>query len=115
MSFWNYVSDALVTFWVNDENVKLRRHADGVVQPDVADTAASLVATRIEAEKLAPRLRRHAEGPTGSCTFRRWVRALPDLSSLQEPEEPDMVRPFHACKCCAKGDRQPARAGFEPP
>ena len=68
-----------------------------------------------EATKLAQLLRRHAERPTGSCTFRRWVRTLSDLSSLQESEESHMVRPFHAYKCCAKGDRQPARTGFEPP
>ena len=65
-SFWIYVSDALNIFWVIDENAKQRRHANGAVQADVADTATSLETTRMEATKLASRLCRHAARPTGS-------------------------------------------------
>ena len=85
MLFWTYVSGALVTFWVNDENAKQRRHADGV-QPGVADTATSLATTRMEATNFVAGLRRHAERPTGSCTFRRCegVAKSPEFAGVRE-------------------------------
>ena len=46
---------------LDGKRVKHTQHPDGVVRPEEAEVAASLEAARVEAARIAARVRRHAE------------------------------------------------------